>query len=137
MRTMAESEARPILITDSNGGRAEGTLYVKRFSGRDRVMRALGMLGLMWLLGVISIAIPIAHFVLVPAFLIAGPIAALLRYRATEQFERVTGACPTCGSGVSIDLDSSDRLPLWTYCPPSDDPIHVLETSPAGAGASG
>lgn len=134
---MAESETRPIVITDSNGGRSDGTLYVKRFSGRDRALRALGMLGLMWLLALISVAIPIAHFVLVPGFLIAGPIVGFLRYRVTEQCERVTGACPTCGSGVSIELDSSDRLPLWTYCPPSDDPIHLLEASPAGAGANG
>lgn len=134
---MAESEARPILITDSNGGRSDGTLHVRLFSGRDRLVRALGMLGLMWLLAVISIAIPIAHFVLVPALLIAGPVAAFMRYRVTEQYERVTGACPTCGSGVSIELDSSDRLPLWTYCPPSDDPIHVREASRAGAGANG
>lgn len=133
---MAASETRAIVISNGNGGKAAGVLHVRRFSAGDRVRRALAVLGLMWLLAVLAVAIPIAHFVLVPLLLLAGPAAAWMRYRVTEQNERVTGDCPSCGAPVVIELDSSDRLPLWTYCPPSDDPIHLLE-APGGAGLRG
>ena len=130
------SETRTIVISDSKGGKAVGTLYIRRFDTGERLLRALAALGLMWLLAVLAVAIPIAHFVLVPALLLAGPVVAWRRYRVTEQNERVTGDCPSCGAPLSIELDSSSRLPLWTYCPPADDPIHLLE-APGGAGVRG
>lgn len=129
---MAISETRAIIIENDRGGDVGGTLYVRKFSVTDRVLRALVMLGVIWLLAVISVAIPIAHFVLVPFFLIAGPVFALLRFRITEINERAVGACPTCGEEVSIVLDSSDRLPLWTYCPPTGDPIRLLDADASG-----
>ena len=91
------------------------------------------MLGILWLLAILAVAIPLAHFILVPGFLLAGPVAAVLRYRDTERNEQVTGECPVCGKPVTIPLDSSDRLPLWTYCPPSGDPIRVLEEGGSAA----
>jgi hypothetical protein len=124
---MAISETRAIVIQNDQGGGAEGTLYVRKFSVKDRVLRALVMLGVMWLLALISVLIPVAHFVLVPSLLIAGPIVALMRFRVTEVNERVTGTCPTCGGDMAIHLDSSTHLPLWTYCPPAGHPIHVLD----------
>jgi hypothetical protein len=124
---MAVSETREILIKGANGGSAEGTLHIRKYSRRDRVMRGLRMLGVLWLLAVLAILIPLAHFILVPALLLAGPIVGFRRYRDTEHNEQVTGDCPVCGKPMNIELDSSDRLPLWTYCPPSGDPIRVVE----------
>ena len=91
------------------------------------------MLGILWLLAILAVAIPLAHFILVPGFLLAGPVVAVLRYRDTERNEQVTGECPVCGKPVTIPLDSSDQLPLWTYCPPSGDPIRVLEEGGSAA----
>lgn len=129
---MAISETRPIVIENDRGRGADGTLYVRKFSVRDRVLRALVMLGVMWLLAVLAVLIPVAHFVLVPSFLLAGPVVALRRYRVTEVNDRVTGACPTCDSEMAIPLDSSDPLPLWTYCPSAGHPIHLLDARIAG-----
>ncbi len=129
---MAISETRPIVIENDRGGGAEGTLYVRKFSVKDRILRALVMLGVMWLLAVMAVLIPVAHFVLVPSLLLAGPILALMRYRVTEVNDHATGACPTCGGDMAIPLDSSDRLPLWTYCPPAGHPIHLLDAHVAG-----
>ncbi len=134
---MAISETRAIVIEDDRGGGAEGTLHVRMFSVMDRVLRALVMLGVMWLLALITVVIPIAHFVLVPGFLLAGPFVALMRYRVTEVNERVTGACPVCGSDMAIPLDSSDRLPMWTYCPSTGHPIHLLDARLGGRRAAG
>lgn len=96
-------------------------------------MRGLRMLGILWLLALVAVLIPLAHFILVPALLLAGPIVGFMRYRDTEHNEQVTGDCPVCGKAMSIELDSSDRLPLWTYCSASGDPIRVVEEAGGNA----
>jgi hypothetical protein len=88
-------------------------------------MRALKMLGLMWVLAVVTIFIPIAHFVLVPGFLLAGPVTAVMRFRVAEMTETVQGECPTCNQAMTVAMDPAARLPLWTYCPASNDPIRL------------
>ncbi len=134
---MATSETRAIVIENDRGGDADGTLHVRKFSVMDRVLRALLMLGLMWLLALVSVLIPVAHFVLVPALLLAGPVVAFMRFRITEVNERVTGACPTCGREITVALEAGDRLPLWTYCPSAGDPIHLLDGADGRRLASG
>lgn len=124
------------MITNSDGARVAATLQVRRFDTRDRLLRALRTLALMWLFALITVAIPIAHFVLVPALLLAGPVMAWMRYRITEQNESIAGVCPTCSASFTKELDAADRLPLWTYCPPADDPIHLVE-APQGDGRHG
>lgn len=130
---MSTAETRAIVIINSDGASAAAILHVRRFDTRDRLLRALGTLALMWLLALLTVAIPVAHFVLVPALLLAGPVLAWRRYRVTEQNERVDGVCPTCSVSFTRELDASDRLPLWTYCPPADHPIQLVE-APQGAG---
>lgn len=125
---MAATETRPIVISNNAGDSSTaGTLYVKRFETADRVRRAFAILGVMWLLAVLTLVIPLVHFVVPPALLIAGPVLAWRRYRVTEASERVTGTCPSCGREFSLELDTADRLPMSTYCSPSDDPIRLLE----------
>lgn len=128
---MAATETRSIVISNNAGGTTAGILHLKRFGTADRVRRALAILGLTWLLAALTVLIPIAHFVLVPALLLAGPVLAWMRYRVTERNERVIGACPSCGKEFTLELDSADRLPLWTYCPPTDDPIRLLDAADA------
>ncbi len=127
---MSTAETRAIVITNSDGVRTAATLHCTRFGTRDLVLRALGTLAIIWLLGLFTVAIPIAHFVLVPALLLAGPVLAWRRYRITEQSDRVEGVCPTCSVPFTKELDASDRLPLWTYCPPADHPIQMVEAAP-------
>lgn len=129
---MANSETRAIVIENDNGAETAGTLHVRRFDQKDRVLRALAMVGGLWLLALVSVLIPVAHFILVPGFLLAGPVLAVMRYRVTEANQKVTGACPTCGDEISIEMDTSDRLPFWTYCPPAGHPIHLLDATGDG-----
>jgi hypothetical protein len=122
---MSVAETRPILIENDAGASRTGVLRVRKFSERERWWRALAMLGFMWGLAVATAFIPLAHFVLVPAFLIAGPVTAVLRYRAGEHVEVATGECPTCGRVTTVPLDPAARLPVWTYCTASNDPIRL------------
>lgn len=129
---MSTLEERPIVIK-SGERESEGLLRLQEFSPQDRVMRAAKVWGLCWLFAVITLFIPIAHFVLVPGFLLAGPIWAFVRYRVTSALEQVTGRCPTNGEEITLKLDASDHLPMWTYCPVCNASLQLLERPTATA----
>ncbi len=97
------------------------------YTKQQRAARAFKSLGIFWGLAVVTLFIPIAHFVLVPGFFIAGPIVAYRRYGVTETVDKVEGECPTCHEEVDIRLDASDRLPKWTYCSANNDPVLLSE----------
>ena len=117
---------RPILM---KGGDIinEGVLHLQSFDPRERKVRAAKTWGLMWLFALLSLPIIIAHFVLVPGFLIAGPVMAYRRYRLMEVPDHVTGTCPTNKEETNLPLEASTRLPIWTHCPKCKASIQLLE----------
>lgn len=123
---MSTVEKRPIEIRDSNNSGVAGTLNVTLFAPNDRTVRALKTLGLFWALAVGSIPIIIAHWVLVPGFLIAGPIMAVRRYRMTESVDGAEGTCPACKGAIKVSMETTDTLPKWTYCPACNAPIQLV-----------
>jgi hypothetical protein len=127
------TETREIVISNNAGGIAPGTLHIRHFSGGERLRRALAVLGMCWGVGLATVIIPLVHFVVPPVMLIIGPVLAWRRYGVVMQNEKIVGSCPSCGQPVTLELDASDSLPLWTYCPPSDDPIRVLDAHEVAA----
>jgi hypothetical protein len=63
-----------------------------------RLGRVLAGLGMFWGLALASVFIPVAHFILVPAFLLTGLVVALRRAREDRRLIRLRGACPRCGA---------------------------------------
>ncbi len=124
---MTTKQTRPIIISNSEGEQTKGTLHYQVYSKQEQMGRAWKALGLFWGLAVVTVFIPIAHFFLVPGFLIAGPIVAYSRYRAVEAVERASGECPTCHEEMSVSLEASDKLPKWTYCSANNDPIQLAD----------
>jgi hypothetical protein len=64
----------------------------------QRFARTLTGLGMFWGLGLASVFIPVAHFVLVPSFVVAGIVMAVKRAREDRRLLLVRGACPRCGA---------------------------------------
>jgi hypothetical protein len=64
----------------------------------QRFARTLTGLGMFWGLGLASVFIPVAHFVLVPTFVVAGIVMAVKRAREDRRLLLVRGACPRCGA---------------------------------------
>ena len=64
----------------------------------QRFARTLAGLGMFWGLALASVFIPVAHFVLVPTFVVAGIVMALKRAREDRRLLLVRGACPRCGA---------------------------------------
>lgn len=63
-----------------------------------RFGRVLAGLGMFWGLGLVSVFIPVAHFVLVPTFVVAGIVMAIKRAREDRRLILLRGACPRCGA---------------------------------------
>jgi hypothetical protein len=129
MTTMIQ---RPIVLK-SGEVTGDGILHIKAFDAKERKLRAAKTWALMWLFAVLSLPIIIAHFVLVPGFLIAGPVLAVKRYRITEVPDHVSGLCPSGKEEFTLALESSDHLPMWSYCPVCNASLQLLEKEGAGA----
>ena len=129
MSTMVQ---RPIVLK-SGDTTGEGILHLQTFDAKERKMRAAKTWALMWLFAVLSLPIIIAHFILVPGFLIAGPVLAVRRYRVMEVPDHVSGNCPAGKEEFSLQLETSDRLPMWTHCPVCKASLQLIEKEGAGA----
>lgn len=79
-------------------------------------MAALKLGGLMWGLALVSVFIPVAHFVLVPGFLLAGPVAALLARRRTEVLLGGLVRCPKCDETYDVG-GGALQWPAQGQCP--------------------
>ena len=128
MTTMMQ---RPIVLK-SGEATGDGVLHLRAFDDRERKIRAAKIWALMWLFAVLSLPIIIAHFVLVPGFLIAGPVMAVKRYRVTEVPDHVSGVCPSRKDEFTLALEASDHLPMWKHCPVCQASLQLSEKDGAG-----
>jgi hypothetical protein len=81
---------------------SEATARVLDHAKRDRVRRALLGLAACWGAAVAAVFLPVLHFVLVPALLIAGPLLAFARLGERRTITGITGPCPACGGAITL-----------------------------------
>jgi hypothetical protein len=94
---------------------AEGVVYFKEWTAQEKTKRAGRTLAILWGLAILTIAVPIAHFVLVPGFLIAGPIAFLVIFNREDAILGGVGTCPDCQQTFDI-AKSKVEWPLKDVC---------------------
>jgi len=92
-----ETEVPASLTAFGHPPRPALAVIVEQAPGQ-RLARTLAGLGMFWGLAHASLFIPIAHFVLVPTFLVGGIVMAVKRAREDRRLLRVRGACPRCGA---------------------------------------
>ena len=83
---------------------------------RERTRRAAATWGTAWLLAVLAVFLPVLHFVLVPVFLIGGPLLALQRFGERVSVIEVRGTCPGCGVPQTQTLRTAARARLEFRC---------------------
>ena len=104
-----------VKILSDAGKESKGEVFVQAFPPRERLFRALKFLGLGWGAAVVAVFIPLLHFVLVPLFLILGPVAAVWAYGQASVVLGGLGLCPNCGASLPIER-GPDRWPLDDLC---------------------
>jgi len=124
---MAKQETLNISIRNEEGKQALGVMHFTTYTPGDRSKRAITALLACWVVAGVTLFIPIAHFFLVPAFLIAGPVLFFLRSRQDEAKEKIEGTCPHCDQAITIALENTDKLPKRTYCPACDKAIELIK----------
>ena len=95
----------------------EAVVRVRHWRPAERVARTLaGWLGC-WLLAAITLFIPVAHIIAVPAFFIGGIVLLARRSREGRTFVEGRGSCPACGAEQTFRLRGRFALPKETACP--------------------
>ena len=92
-----------------------GEVRVKHFSRQERLRRALKFLGILWGLAAVSVLFPLAHYVLVPGFFIAGIVVPLNIYSTHSVILGGQGLCPKCSAPLVI-ARSGHIWPLTDVC---------------------
>ena len=93
----------------------EGFLEVHLFSPREKMQQSLKKLALFWFIALLSVLIPVFHFVLVPLFFFLGIFFA---YRSSKSEGQVLGGmskCPHCQKEVPIKK-AELQWPLSEIC---------------------
>lgn len=94
---MNRVEETPVMLTTFGDTPCDATATIVTQAPGRRVARALTALGTFWGLALGGLFIPVAHFILVPTFVTAGVVMAVLRAREDRRLLRVRGRCPRCG----------------------------------------
>jgi hypothetical protein len=98
------STAVRLSIVDSARPAVAAQLDVVLLSTVARVTRALRFLGTVWAFALLSVLVPLLHFVLVPGLLLLGLVAGALGFKSRVRAEAGSGvACPKCASGVQLE----------------------------------
>src|SRR5213595_2457279 len=63
---------QPFLLSGYHGEPTRGSVTIQAFDREQRFRRAVAGLGKWWGIGLLTVLIPVAHFVLVPSFLAYG-----------------------------------------------------------------
>jgi hypothetical protein len=111
---MSRGSAQPVALV-AQAGRSIGQVRIERWDPSARTLRAVTRLGILWGLAVLSVLLPVVHFVLVPALLITGPISALARYRQRSGVLGGEGTCPACSAPLEIAA-GADEWPIDEVC---------------------
>jgi hypothetical protein len=93
-----EKKVKVELVTPQGNSEKKtlGEVITQHWEQKERTERALKSLGLFWGIAIFCIIIPIAHFILVPSFLLAGPIVAYFTYSQSDIIQGGSGPCPNC-----------------------------------------
>jgi len=124
---MPEQLTCNILLKSKACEQTRAIMHIEAFSPQEQKIRAAKSLLGIWLIAALCILIPIAHFILVPGFLIAGVVVALRKLKSTAEGREASGECPACHHPVTLDLEKNSELPQWRKCPDCGNTLELAE----------
>jgi len=107
---------QPFILTGYHGAPTHGTVTIQAFDREHRWRRALAGLGKWWGVALLSVLIPVAHFLLVPSFFVYGVWQFFQRLGTIELAARARGTCPDCGAEQVLELAPRWRAPQPVTC---------------------
>jgi hypothetical protein len=112
----------------------EGVLKIQFWNSRERIIRAFLYLISMWGTACLSIVIPVLHFILVPGFVLAGPIMAIIIAKQEKMVIGGEGPCPVCQNTLAVDRVAF-HFPIIEVCSKCHTRLYLEETPKAAISA--
>ena len=110
------NEEIKVRILETRYGKiTEGRVLLRFWSKRERISRAFKFGGACWIGALLSIALPIVHFLLVPGLIVAGPVVYYFVIRRKSVIVGGEGLCPHCGAVHPISR-APHHFPLPEIC---------------------
>jgi hypothetical protein len=104
-----------VLLVSSNEKQNNGKIQVISWSPPERTKRALKTWAICWGAAIVCVMFPIVHFVAVPGFLLAGPIAAFFIWAQEAKVMGGECTCPSCGNPFQV-AKGRPQWPLSDVC---------------------
>ena len=102
-------------IMDSERTPVRTELEVESIAVGKRVGRGLVRLLACWAIGVACVFVPLLHFVLVPGFLLLGPVLAWKASAATVRVSSTQVTCPRCAVVTPVEPGTTG-WPIRLWC---------------------
>ena len=112
---MSDPVETPIQLVSPDGLSKPGTAYIQNWSEAERKKRGIKAWALCWGLAVPSLFLPVAHFFLVPMFVILGPTAFFMIKNMKSKIIEATGTCPHCNDMFKIE-NQPEKWPISSHC---------------------
>ncbi|PYO69164.1 MAG: hypothetical protein DMD69_03815 [Gemmatimonadetes bacterium] len=107
---------QPFILTGYHGVPTHGSVTIQAFDREQRWRRALAGLDKWWGIALLSVFIPVAHFLLVPSFFVYGLGQFFQRLGTAEVAAAPRGTCPDCGAEQVLELAPRWRAPQPVTC---------------------
>jgi len=111
-----DARLQPFILTGYHGVPTHGSVTIQAFDREQRWRRALAGLGKWWGIALLSVFIPVAHFLLVPSFFVYGLGQFFQRLGTAEVAAAPRGTCPDCGAEQVLELAPRWRAPQPVTC---------------------
>lgn len=115
MRMDSGTLEREVRLVSVDGKESKGTVRIQHWNRHDRLVRAAKFGGASLGLAIVSVFIPLLHFVLVPLFLLATPFVFSLTFNRESAVLGGEGACPKCGEPFTV-AKGPNKFPLKDLC---------------------
>jgi hypothetical protein len=89
---------------------------VVRHAHADRLKHAVLALAACWGIAALTVLIPIAHFVLVPAFFVLGIVLFAKKLGEHATFVGLTGTCPRCQATGPFEVSGRAKARAAAQC---------------------
>jgi hypothetical protein len=110
------TRVQPILLSGYHGEPTRGSVTIHEVDRDARLRRAFTELAKWWGVALLTVLIPVAHFVLVPSFLAYGAWQFFQRLGTAELVSDARGTCPDCGAEQMLELAPRWRAPQPVTC---------------------
>jgi hypothetical protein len=111
-----DTRVQAFILSGYHGQPTLGTVTIHVFNRKQRWRRALAGLGKWGGMALLAVFIPVAHFLLVPSFLLYGTWQFFQRLQTVELAPGARGTCPDCGREQPLELGPRWGVPQSITC---------------------